>query len=266
VDARRLTLRQVTALANANLKSSLDVSFADVNLSEAELALFRAENDIRSALTELNAAMGLSQEQSYEVSDAEMPGPLAEKAEPLIGEALQQRPDLAGLRLTHQASLAFAAGERRLQYPTLSVIAAAGVIPQRDERLRGHYDAAALNLNLPILNGGLFSARKAEAAAKARAAEQEVRGLELRIARDVKLAWLNAENAFRRLDVTARLFEQASRSMRLAQSRYDLGLSSIIELTQAQLNQTSAEIANANARYEYQAARSALDYETGALK
>ena len=63
--------------------------------------------------------------------------------------------------------------------------------------------------------------------------------------------------------MTARLLDQANRSLRLAQSRYDLGLGSIVELNQAQLNKTSAEITNAGARYEYQIQRAVLEYQSG---
>jgi len=49
----------------------------------------------------------------------------------------------------------------------------------------------------------------------------------------------------------------------LAQTRYKLGLSGIVELSQAQLAQTQAEIAHANARYAYQAALAALTFQTG---
>jgi outer membrane protein len=49
----------------------------------------------------------------------------------------------------------------------------------------------------------------------------------------------------------------------LAQRRYDLGLSSIVELSQAQLNLTSAQIASASAKYDYQSQRSLLAYQVG---
>jgi len=118
-------------------------------------------------------------------------------------------------------------------------------------------------VNIPILNGGLYAARRTEAELRALAAAQDSRDLEIRIERDIKVAWFSATNAFRRLDVTARLLDQANRSLRLAQSRYDLGLGSIVELNQAQLNKTSAEITNAGARYEYQIQRAVLDYQSG---
>jgi hypothetical protein len=39
-----------------------------------------------------------------------------------------------------------------------------------------------------------------------------------------------------------------------------------VELTQAQLNKTRAEIEQASARYDYQARMAALRYQTGSLK
>ncbi len=51
---------------------------------------------------------------------------------------------------------------------------------------------------------------------------------------------------------------------RLTQARYDLGLSSIVELSQRQLALTSAPIQNANAKYNYQILRAVLDYHAGA--
>ena len=82
----------------------------------------------------------------------------------------------------------------------------------------------------------------------------------------MQVAWLEAQTAFRRLDLTSQLLTQASDSLDLAQQRYNLGLSSIVELTQAQLFQTRAQIEQATARYEYQARSTALRFQTGVLK
>ena len=54
LDLRRVTLRQVTALAQSALRSTVDVSFAQVNESQAELDLFRAENDATASHSELS--------------------------------------------------------------------------------------------------------------------------------------------------------------------------------------------------------------------
>jgi outer membrane protein len=153
-----------------------------------------------------------------------------------------------------------------LRFPQVSALASAGVIPQHTHDLRGRYSAVGVNINIPIFNGGLFRARSAEATLRAQASDQRIRDLENRITRDVRVAWLNASTAYERLGVTAQLLQQATQALELAQARYDLGLSSIVELSQAQLNKTSAEIASAGAKYEYQIQRALLDYQTGVLR
>ena len=64
---------------------------------------------------------------------------------------------------------------------------------------------------------------------------------------------------------TNQLLARASDALDPAQQPYSVGLSSIVELTQAQLNQTSAQIEQAAARYEYQA-RSAFRFQIGSLQ
>ena len=80
------------------------------------------------------------------------------------------------------------------------------------------------------------------------------------------VAYLNALTANDRLSLTDQLLEQARLALDLAQSRYDLGLSSIVELSQAQLNLTSAQIESARAKYDYQSMRTLVEYETGVLR
>jgi outer membrane protein len=77
---------------------------------------------------------------------------------------------------------------------------------------------------------------------------------------------LNADNAQKRLSLTADLLAQANLALDLAQTRYNLGLSSIVELSQAQLQKTSAEIGAASAKYEYGLQRAVLDYQIGLTK
>ena len=267
LDNRRLVLRQITALAASSLKSTLDVRFAEVAVSQAELELYQAQNEVSSAQARLSAALGYQQNQTFSLVEEPAPAPLGPDADPLIAEALRERPDLASLDLARTAAHRFAAAEKDLRLPTLSALGVAGEVPTHDTGYRGNnYAAAGVNLNIPIFNGGLFSARKAEADLRAEAADKDVQELALQISKDVKVAWLNANTAFRRLDVAARLVTEANEALRLAQARYDIGLGSIVELTQAQYAQTSAQIGSASAAYDYLSRRSALDYTTGALR
>jgi outer membrane protein len=62
------------------------------------------------------------------------------------------------------------------------------VVPAGEPEIAGRYGAVGLNVNIPIFNGGLFKAREAEAAFKAKAASQNVSDLANRIIRDVRVA------------------------------------------------------------------------------
>ena len=84
--------------------------------------------------------------------------------------------------------------------------------------------------------------------------------------RDVRVAFLNATTAYDRMALTAQLLEQAQLALDLAQTRYDNSLGSIVELSTAQLNLTSAQIANTTALYDYQTQRIIVDYQTGVLR
>jgi outer membrane protein len=266
LELRRLTLRQVSALAQSALRSTVDVSFAQVNESQAELDLFHAENDSTASHARLTAALGYDHDQPFLLSDESLPPPIDPNVDALIERATRERPDMASLELNRESLDRYADAERRLRNPTINIAAVAGVAPIRDERLPETYSAAGVNMNIPVLNGGLFKARRQEAESRAAAAAKDVQDLSVQIAREVRVAWLDANNAFRRLDVTSRMVAQANEALRLAQARYDNALGSIVELNQAQLNQTSAQIVAASAKYDYLSARAALDYSMGALR
>jgi outer membrane protein len=266
LDLRRLTLRQINALAQSSLRSTLDVSFAQVNVSQSELDLYRADNDAKASHARLAAAMGYDRDQPFALMDEPLPPPLDPDVDALIGQAVRDRPDLAALQLNRDALERYAEAEKRLRNPTIAAAAVAGAAPFRDERLPESYSAVGVNVNIPILNGGLFKARREEAESRAAAGNKDVQDLTVLIGRDVRVAWLDANDAFRRLDVTARLVAQATEALRLAQARYDNALGSIVELNQAQLNQTLAEIAAASAKYEYLSRRAVLNYATGTLR
>jgi outer membrane protein len=266
VNTRDVTLRQILALAESAMRSTLDVRFAEVALSQAQLDLEQAENAAAAAQANLSEALGLDSAVTFHLNDEPLAGALDATPDARIQEALSKRPELAALNLDREAAHRYAQAEGKLKLPTVSLLGVAGGIPAGDPRLPDTYAAAGVNINIPILNGGLFSARREEAEQRAVKVDNDARDLAIRVARDVRVAWLEATTAARRMDVTATLVAQANEALRLAQTRYDAGLGSIVELSQAQLNQTSAQIQNASARYEYQSRRAALDYATGILQ
>jgi len=265
VNARQLVADQTSTLAANKLKSELDVTFTRVNLEEARLFQSNAVNEARSAMVDLSNAMGLPDAGEYELVEEPVPAGLPSDWSAVVQDAVKHRPELQQVRFDEQAAAEFAKAERALVLPTVTGFLSAGVVPFHVERLQNHWGVAGVNVELPFLNGGLFRARRTEAEARQRAATQVSRDVMQRVVRDVRLAYLAAINAQERLQLTASLLAQAEQSLSLAQARYDLGLSSIIELTQAQLNLTRAQIAQASARFEYQAQRAVLEYQKGTL-
>ncbi len=125
------------------------------------------------------------------------------------------------------------------------------------------YGAVGINMSVPIFNGFRYAAEASEASLQAKAATEQTRSLRDVVVRDVRTAWLNARTAAQRVTVTGELLQQANLTLNLSQTRYRLGLSSIVELSQAQLQQTQAAISEANARSQYGFAMAALRFQTG---
>ncbi len=269
VSTRQVLADQVNALYKAQLKSEIDFSFAEVNVSAAKLILIRAQDALKRAYADLARAMGEDHVVEYELSAPAMPGAPATDAEPLIAEAIRNRPELHELRLRYEAAQKFEEAERDLKRPTVSLVGVAGTIPYLDEtpRVTPHgYEALAVNVEIPIFNGHLFTARREEAHYEALASDQRLRDMQQQVERDVRSAWSSAFTAYQRIPVTEELVSQAQLALKLAQGRYNLGLASIVEITQAQLAVTQAQIENVNARYDYQNAYAGLQYTLGALR
>ena len=270
VSARQLLSDQITELARNNLKSQLDVRFAYVNVSEAKLLLIRAQEAVQGSLAELGRALGSDQPANYALVDSDLPpGPPA-KADDLVAQAVANRPELASLRLSRDSAYKFYDAEKDLSRPTVNVAAVGGFVPFINTPpaapIPAEYEGIAANVNIPIFNGHLFSARREAAYQRALESDQRLRDQQDRVARDVRTAWSSAITSFQRIDVTAQFLRQAALALDLAQGRYNLGLSSIVELTQAQLNLTQAEIENLSAKYDYQNQYAALQFAIGALR
>ena len=248
------------------MRSDLDLSLSSVQLTQAKLLLLDAQNSEQSAMATLNDVLGSEQNQQYFLVDQTNgnPPPAPDDPEGMVQTAFGARPDLAALNDKSLAARQFSTAQRDLWLPTVSAIGAVGGAPVRaDQILSSWYGAAGANISIPIFNGFLYSAEEKEAKLKAQAAQENVRNLRDVIARDVRTAVLNAQTAYQRIAVTQQLLDQANLSLDLATARYKIGLSGIVEISQAQLDQTQAEIANTNARYSYQTALAIVRYEVG---
>src|SRR5580698_5592627 len=266
VDTRHTTDTQVSEMTKNKLKSTLDLSFADVNLSQAKLLMLDAQNNADSTMAVLDSVLGLDRQVTYNLVDENAPlQPPTSSADPLIQLGLQQRPDLQALNYNQQATVKFNHAQRDQMLPTISAAGTAGSVPIRSDAYytANWWGGIGVNVSIPIFNGFFYSAQAKESSIRAQAASEQSRELRDQIVRDIRTSWLAANTAFQRVSVTADLLKQADLALTLAQTRYQLGLSSIVELSQAQLQQTDAAIGNTNAQYQYRLALATLNYQTG---
>ncbi len=263
VHSRQLLLEQVASLATNQLKSELDVSFAQVALQEGQLLLERAQNGLDAAQATLTDALGLPAARHYQLVEPPPPDLASNDVEGLIQTALGQRPELLSLRAERDAAQRFALSERDARRPTVSAIGVMGNSPLHDDHLNDNYAAAALDISLPLYTGGLYTAREHRAEFQAKAADEDLRNAENDVIREVRLAWLNVNSTRQLEQTTAELVRHASESFDLANARYQAGLSSMVELSESQLSLISARIALASAHYELLAQQAALDYQMG---
>jgi outer membrane protein len=266
VTARQALTDQVSALASAKLRSDLDRSFAQVNLSQAKLLQLDAQNNLDASKAALSAVLGYDKQMNFElVDDTNALAPLPPDSDALMQQAIQNRPDLQSLKFSEQAAQKFSKAQHEQLLPTISALGLVGGTPEGSSQYftSNWYGAAGANVSIPIFSGFRLTAQASEAALQAKTASEQTRALRDQVARDVRTAWLNANTAMQRVTVTSELLKQANTSLDLAETRYDLGLSSIVELSQAELQQTEAAIGNANARAQYNFAISTINFQIG---
>ena len=164
VAARQLVVDQVTALAASGLKSALDLSFAKVNLSEAQLLLVQAQKRRQAAAyAGLSAALGTSDRRAYDSTDEPLPEPPPADTRPS-----SRRRCAIGPTWRSSGCCAVRGEVRRRGTRAVVADALAGrrgrddaVSPGRPEQTE--YSAIGVNVTVPLTNGHLFAARHAEA-------------------------------------------------------------------------------------------------------
>jgi outer membrane protein len=266
VSTNQVLLERVKALAGAALKSSLDTSFQQVTYAQARLFQLQAQARLQEGYAELSAAMGLGGKVDFSLEPLPLDPLPAGDPGALIADAWAHRPDLLAARAERDAALEFAKAERAAHFPVITAQGGGGFNPgTANKDLPQNYGAAGVNVSVPVFTGGMLTARGREAALRAQAAEKDLADLETEAAKDVYDAWIDAKTAYDGISVSDDLLASAQQAFDLAQSQYKVGTSSIVELSQADLQQIQAQITAATARFDYQVRRRALDLQTGAL-
>jgi outer membrane protein len=268
VTTRQTLQSQINQMTVNKLKSTLDLSFANVNLSQAKLFALDAQNNADSTMAALDAVLGLDHQETFDLIDdgagLQQPPPDVDQ---LIQESLKQRPDLQATQFSERAAVKFSHAQRDQLLPSIAASGTVGTIPIRPDQYytENWWGGIGVNVSIPVFNGFLYTAQAKEASLRARVASEQTRDLRDRIVRDVRTAWLAANTSYQRVSVTEELLQEANLGLTLAKTRYQMGLSSIVELSQAEYQQTDAAIGNANAQYQYRMALATLNYQIGSV-
>ena len=267
VAARQSVADRVGALAQSKLRSELDASFAEVDLAQARLLRLDAENSQKASLAVLSAVLGYDDEREFVLVDDTRP---LEAPSSDVGALIARGPRAHGPRSRRSTSTPdpprdSTSRKRTSLLPNVRALGAAGGAPLRNDAISPWYGAIGVNVEIPVFNGYLFQARAAEAGSrrKRRASGSPKPAMPWRAtcarAGSMRPPPTSASTCARRL------LEQTNRALELARSRYDLGLSSIVELSQAQLQRTRAELAETDARYRYRLrlSQAVLRFEIG---
>jgi outer membrane protein len=265
VSSRQVVYDEIAALAQSKLKSDLDQTYAQANLEEAIQLVLQAKNAVEVAYAKLSEAMGFHAVQKFSLSDPPQLKFPDEKVELLVSKALQIRPEVVALRDQVQGAQKEAAAAMDARFPRIEALGSIGRTTVGDSAVYGDYGAAGIDVEVPIFTGGLLSARQREATLRASAQQKSLEQEEIQVVQEVNTSWFDAFTALKNIGVAERLARSAQQALELAGAEYRAGQTSIIELSQAQLNALQADIAAASAKYDYQIDRVQLDYQSGNL-
>jgi len=267
LEQRRVVARQAATLQQNGLASRVDVDLAEVAVSQAQLALVRAQGDVQTAFAALSMAVGRPLAPTTELRDDLNLQPSTFNLQPLdsvVEAALRQRPELRQAAAQVQAFDHLASAARSGKRPLLTGVASGGKInPVPLFESSDKPWAVGVALTVPLFTGGLVEGQVEEARRNAAAARENLNELSNAVRQQVTAAAANFAAAEEAIHVAETQRARAQDALSLATQRYQAQLGSIIELSQAQVAFATAENDLIRAHYDRELARAAFAYATG---
>jgi outer membrane protein len=269
---RRKAVRdQIQALYKRQLKAKLDLDLILVEVSNAELALIEANNGLLERFAALNHAVGISGASRYQLENIPVDTSPAGDLDALVEEAFKQRPELLGGRDRLQASDELVKAVKALHFGSLSAVGSFGMTKYGDVHDNGippdgfpaPFWGAGATGRLPIFTGFQITNKVKEAEHHRGASEQELQHLANEVVLQVVRAYLTRTTNAQQIDLERDRVAYADDALNLAQQRYRLGLSPIIEVVRAAEALFAAQSRLAQAQYIYKTSEAALAYATG---
>ncbi|MGE5554553.1 MAG: TolC family protein [Betaproteobacteria bacterium] len=254
---------QVRASYEAGTVLRTDLLQVQVQVGNARQNLIKAEHGAALAEETLFSLLGLAPGTVIRFPDVAPPPPLADDLEELISTALARRPELVALRRSvvgARAGVAVAEAQRR---PTVASALAYQWQGAEVDELKGDW-SVAVSVTWDLLDGGAAAARIERAKAGLAEAEQGLRQLEEGIRMEVRQAYQAVREAEEAIPVAQATREQAKENLDLVRLRYEAGLATPTEVTDAQVLLAQADTGYVQAVNNHLVALARLAKATGA--
>lgn len=277
VRSRELLVRQARGFFEVGTRAKIDVARAEANLYTAQADLIATENAVKIAWVTLRNAMGSPRLTEQPVAEDSPEVDLSFNLAAARNAAYEARTELKSFEAQKRSSDQLIAVARRNHLPELNFDASWGrrhVSNDPDQKntfpLRPTW-TVGLNLNIPIFDGFRTTNRVEESLHnyyRVKADEEERRQS---IALEVEQSYLRVVETQERIKATESAAKAAKENLDLAQGRYQVGVGSIIEVTDAETLYTDAQTTYVRTVYEYkiadaQLARAMGDTRVGVLK
>jgi outer membrane protein TolC len=260
-----LNLRSARGFFEVGTRPKSDVTRVEVDVANARVDLIRARNAVSLTRVALNTAMGIPITTQTEVRDRLAYQPYPVEQAQLLPEALKQRSEYRGIAAVVTSAEASVRRAFRDFFPDVSGFGSYGgtaTNPSGPTDLREIWELG-LTLNWSIFDGGNRVARYQETRKSVEAARARLQALELAIWQEVVQAHLNLQEAEERIGAARKAVESAQENFRLAQGRFDAGVGTILELTDAQVALTQAQATEAQALADYRIAIARVERALG---
>ena len=256
-------LEQVELFFDVGTAAEFDVLTARVDLENERPELIRAENAYNLTRNALKRVTGFPLEAGLELTDSLAYMPVDIDLETAVVRALEGRSDLEAQAETVELNEELVNVARAEAYPSLSLQfdltrRASSEDFEPEDRDFSQSAAAALMLDIPIFDGRRAQGQALQARAEHVAAQERYRALERDVQLGVLDAWQSVEAAARAVEATRATEEQARRAYEIASVRFRNGLSTQLELDEAEQSVVQAELNAAQALYDHMVARARL--------
>ena len=256
-------LTQAQGFYQAGTRSKIDVTKAEVDLANVQLALINAKNKYQVARANLNNAMGLREGLAFAIDETVDFKPKPISLDEILKSAYERRPEMLQIKARQRSQEAAVELARSGHYPFLS-----GNLSNTWRTDEVPSDMAwdvsvGAALTIPIFSGFSTQNQIAEARAQLRNLAAQEESLRQNIRLEAEQANLNFNEALERIAVTKKTMDQAKENYDLASGRYQVGVGQPLEINDAEVLLANARANHINALYDYKVAEASIEKAMG---